>query len=143
MVNIGLIFNKLPDCFSIYTSLIRVWDFYLLSILPYIWYCQSFSVLLLKGVCMVISLKLFLLQIYWHIMYGKICMCAKYIILLRNQLYYIIKWTHFQCTVERVLINVWSHETTTVEISDISITPRSFPILLSLVSSHPVPQGQG
>lgn len=115
MVNIGLIFNKLPDCFSIYTSLIRVWDFYLLSILPYIWYCQSFSVLLLKGVCMVISLKLFLLQMYWHIMYGKTCMCAKYIILLRNQLYWgtlynqmnpfsVYSWTSFdKCMIP------WNH----------------------------------
>lgn len=52
----------------------------------------------------------------------------------------IIKCIHFQCTVEWILINIQSHETT-VKIADTSITTRSFLIILCSLSSHP--EGQG
>lgn len=143
MVNIRLIFNKLPECFSIYISTSRVWNFYLLWMFPYIWYCQSFPVLWLKCMCVLCHYNvLFYKFIGIYFAYAKPA-CVHSVLYFWEifiETHYIIKCIHFQCTVEWVLINIRSYETT-VEISDTAITTRSFLIILCSLSSHP--EGQG
>lgn len=144
MVNIHLIFNKLPECFSIYISISRVWNFYLLWMFPYILYCQSFSVLWLKCMCVLCHYNVsFYKFIGIYFAYSKPA-CVHSILYFWEinfiETHCIIKRIHFQCKVEWILINIQSHETT-VKIADTSITTRNFLIILCSLSSHP--EGQG
>lgn len=136
MVNIRLIFKKLPECFSIYISISRLWNFYLLWMLPSIWCCQSFPVLWLKCMCVLCHYNvLFYKFIGIYFAYAKPA-CVHSILYFWEinfiETHYIIKCIHFQCTVEWVLINIRSQETT-VEIPDTAITT----IILCSLSSHP------
>lgn len=145
MVNTCLIFNKLPVFHFILQSEKYETDFYLLWMLPYIWYCQIFFTFALK-VCVYVWLshyEPFILQIHWYIMYAKTCMCSEYIILLRNQFYWDTLYNQFSLYSWMSLdkcMSPWKHCCQDIRHFHHS---RSFLIPLCSLSSHPHPQGHG